>query len=369
MARVRDIVKIMEKHFPLDLASPWDNCGLMLGSPDKEVQKVLLCLDLDAAGVEEVIAHAPDLVITHHPLFFKEFKKIDYNTPLGRLIRELITHDICVYSAHTNLDAASRGVNQILAEILELDDIKPLFPEKSEKLYKLVVFVPYSHVEEVRRAVNGAGAGYIGNYSDCSFRTPGIGTFKPGEGTNPFIGEKGKVEEVEEYRLETVVPEVLLSGVIDAMLEAHPYEEVAYDVYLLQNQGQVYCMGRQGYWKEETSLMECACHVKEKLGVEKLKIAGPPDKRIRKVAVIGGAGMSLISRLPKDIDLLITGDVKYHEVKEALNWGLAVIDAGHQETEEIVLPWIRDLLTRESQASGLDVEYIYMPGKKCFWNI
>lgn len=369
MAKVKEVIGIMEKHFPLVLAQKWDNCGLLLGWPDKEAKKVLLCLDLDAANIEKVISYAPDLVITHHPLFFKEFRKIDYSTSQGQLIKKLILNDICVYSAHTNLDAARNGVNQILAEMLGLRDIKPIFAEMSEKLYKLVVFVPYSHIEEVRKAVNGAGAGYIGNYSDCSFRTPGIGTFKPGENTNPFIGEKGKVEEVEEYRLETIVPEPLLDKVIDAMLEAHPYEEVAYDVYLLQNQGQVYSTGRQGYLEKEVTLMEYAGEVKRRLGVKSLKIAGRPDKRIKKVAVIGGAGMSLFPRLPYDIDLIITGDVKYHEAKEAVGRRIAVIDAGHQETEEIVLPYIRELLQKESQLSGLDVEYIYLPSDSFFWQL
>lgn len=369
MARVRDVVKIMEKHFPLHLAQKWDNCGLMLGTLDKEVKKVLLCLDLDGENIEKVIAYGPDLVITHHPLFFREFKRIDYSNPQGQLIKKLVQHDICVYSAHTNLDAAENGVNQILAEILGLSDIKPLFAEVSEKLYKLAVFVPHSHVEEVRRAINGAGAGYIGNYSDCSFRTPGIGTFKPGEGTNPFIGEKGRVEEVEEYRLETVVPESLLSCVIAAMLEAHPYEEVAYDVYRLENQGKIYSIGRQGFLAEESALADYARELKNRLELKWLKIAGSPDKRIKKVAVVGGAGMSLVSRLPFDIDLLITGDVKYHEAKEALSRGLAVIDAGHQETEEIVLPYVVNLLIKESREQGLEIEYIFLKNEKLFWNI
>lgn len=369
MARVKDVIKIMDKCFPLNLAQKWDNCGLMLGSPDKEVKKVLLCLDLDMTNLHQALAFKPDLVITHHPLLFNELKHIDYCTPRGQLIRELVLNDISVYSAHTNLDAAENGVNQILAEILGLKQIKPLFSEMNEKLYKLAVFVPYSHVEEVRRAVNDAGAGYIGNYSDCSFRTPGIGTFKPGEDTNPFIGQKGIVEEVEEYRLETIVPEPLLSGVLEAMLKAHPYEEVAYDVYLLQNKGKVYSTGRQGLLGKEALLIEYAAEVKEKLGLKTLKIAGSQDKKIKRVAVIGGAGMSFASRMPKDIDLIITGDVKYHEAKEALASGLAVIDAGHQETEDIVLPYIAEILVKESRNYNLEVEYFCLKADRCFWNV
>lgn len=369
MVRVKDIIKIMEKYFPLNLAQKWDNCGLMLGSPDKGVKKVLLCLDLDMTNLYNALAFKPDLIITHHPLFFKELRHIDYRTPQGQLLKELILNDISVYSAHTNLDAAENGVNQILAEILGLMEISPLFPEMNEKLYKLAVFVPYSHVEEVRRAVNDAGAGYIGNYSDCSFRTPGIGTFKPGENTNPFIGQKGIVEEVEEYRLETIVPEPLLPGVLEAMFKAHPYEEVAYDVYLLQNKGKIYSTGRQGLLAKEALLMDYAVEVKEKLGLKTLKIAGRQDKKIKKVAVIGGAGMSLVSRLPKDVDLLITGDVKYHEAKEALASGLAVIDAGHQETEEVVLPYIKELLLKESRNHDLEVEYFCLQTDRCFWNV
>ncbi|MBO8159134.1 Nif3-like dinuclear metal center hexameric protein [Thermosyntropha sp.] len=369
MARVKDIVKIMEKHFPLKLSQKWDNCGLLLGSSDKKVKRVLLCLDLDESNLAEALNCRPDLIITHHPLFFKEFKTISYSSSQGRLIRELILSDISVYSAHTNLDAGEKGINHFLAELLELQDIKPLFSEMVEKLYKLIVFVPETHIEEVRKAVNGAGAGYIGKYSDCSFRTKGIGTFKPGEGTNPFIGEKGILEEVQEYRLETIVPESVLSLVIDAMLTAHPYEEVAYDIYLLQNQGKVYSTGRMGELENEITLEDFAKLVKDRLHLESIKVVGDKDKKVKKVAVISGAGMSLAPGIPEDIDVLVTGDVKYHEAKNALLSGLAVIDAGHQETEELFLPYLQKLLADESRILGYEIEYKYILNDKIFWSI
>lgn len=347
--KVKDIMAVMEKHYPLHLAEEWDNVGLQAGSPEKEVKKIAIALDLDQQIMEEAIRAKVDLIITHHPLIFKAIKNIDYSKPEGRLLQSIITSDIAVYSAHTNLDAAAAGMNQVLAEKLGLKDIQPLYNGPEDKLIKLTVFVPLTHIDKVREAMHRAGAGYIGNYSECSFQTAGTGTFRPQDGTQPFVGTRGILETVDEYRLETIAYEYDVKRIIAAMKEAHPYEEAAYDIYPLLNQGRIYSMGRKGLWPEPIDLKTCARQVKTVLNLDVIKMAGDINKKIRRVAVIGGAGASLINRIvTRDIDLLITGDVKYHEAQEAIKYGIAVFDAGHQETEQIIVPWLKNLLLQET---------------------
>ncbi|MEN6350951.1 MAG: Nif3-like dinuclear metal center hexameric protein [Syntrophomonas sp.] len=366
-ARVKDIVKIMEEFFPLFLAESWDNSGLQLGSAGREVERAVVALDLDESIVELAVNSKAGLIITHHPLFFNALKKIDFGTPQGRLTKQLIQADISVYSAHTNLDAAEKGLNQHLAELLGLKDIKPLDKNKQEDLFKLVVFVPNSHVESVRQALAQAGAGYLGAYSDCSFRTPGTGAFRPQAGSNPFIGTAGQLEEVEEYRLETVVYRRDLNRVLQVMKQAHPYEEVAYDLFHMVNEGKVFSLGRKGRWDKEMDLKECAEEVKRKLGLESVRVVGDLKQKIRKVAVVSGAGASFMNKaIRQNIDLMITGDLKYHEAQDALAQGLCVIDAGHQGTEEIMVPYLCRLLEKETQAKGYQIDFIPAFIEACF---
>ncbi len=343
--KVKDIIAIMEKNYPLRLAEEWDNVGLQTGSREKEVRKIAIALDLDEQTAEEAIKLKSDLIITHHPFFFKAIKNIDYNEPDGRLLKSIIVSDVAVYSAHTNLDAAAAGMNQVLAEKLGLKNIQPLYTSCEDRLVKLAVFVPFTHIEQVREAIHQAGAGHIGNYSDCSFRTPGMGTFLPLEGTHPFLGTERMLETAEEYRLETIAYEHDINRIVKAMIEAHPYEEAAYDIYPLFNQGKIYSIGRKGLWPAPVDLRTCVELVKAGLDLDIVKVAGNLKKEIRRVAVIGGAGVSLLNKIVnQDIDLLITGDVKYHEAQEAIRSGLAVIDAGHQETEQIIVPYLKSLL-------------------------
>jgi dinuclear metal center YbgI/SA1388 family protein len=246
LARVKDIIAIMEEHFPLHLAESWDNPGLQVGSRNAAVERLVVALDMDEAVLHYAVENRAGMIVTHHPLFFKGLKKIDYDHMPGRLLAGIVQNNLNVYSAHTNLDAGDRGLNQILAERLGLMDIKPLQPSFVEPLYKLVVYVPAGYENQIREAVSNAGAGHIGRYSGCSFRSQGTGTFIPTEGTNPFIGTTGRLEEVQEYRLETIVGKSKLGQVVSRMLEAHPYEEPAYDLYLLENTGKVFSLGRTG---------------------------------------------------------------------------------------------------------------------------
>ncbi|MEA1961186.1 MAG: Nif3-like dinuclear metal center hexameric protein [Bacillota bacterium] len=364
--RVKDIVKIMEDHFPPHLAESWDNVGLQIGSYDMPVHRILTTLDLDAGILAQAVEQDVDLIITHHPLFFKGIKTIRFEEEKGRFIQTLIKADICVYSAHTNLDSAARGLNQILAEKLGLTKIQPLMKNKTEELYKLVIYVPCGHEEPLRQAVNDAGAGHTGLYSDCSFRTIGTGTFKPGTGTHPFIGEEGKVAEVEEYRLETIVPKDKLPQVLTRMKQVHPYEEVAYDLFLLQNEGQIFSLGRKGQLEEPVSLEELCRHVKKVLGLKNLRVVGNMERAIKKIAVVSGAGMSLMSAaLAKNCDVLITGDLKYHEARDAESAGLAIIDAGHFGTESLVAEYLAELLEQAFEEYAYEVEVVPVTGCDC----
>lgn len=356
-SKVKDIIAIMEKHFPLWLAESWDNCGLQIGSDEAVVNRIIVALDLDEEILELAMQKKADLIITHHPIFFKAFKSINYATPLGRMIKNIIGAGISVYSAHTNLDAGEQGLNQVLAELLGLTQIEPLGMDKQEELYKLVVFVPASHSEELRQAINHAGAGHIGAYSDCSFRVRGTGTFRPAAGSNPFIGKTGILEEVDEYRLETVVYQRDLQRIIKIMQEVHPYEEIAYDIYKLNNPGRIFSLGRKGCWAERMSLQESAEQVKRSLKVENVRVIGDLERSIKNVAVVSGSGASLIDKvLSQKVDLFITGDLKYHEAKDALAWGLAIIDAGHQGSEEIIVPYLCDLLQKAVKEKGFEIE-------------
>jgi len=370
IVRAKDIITLMEEEYSLHLAESWDNSGLQIGSSDKKVGRILIALDLDSFVLKQAVEQQVDMIITHHPLFFKPMKNINYASPLGRMIKALVSADITVYSAHTNLDAAERGLNQALAEKLGLIDIEPLYPASRESLFKLVVYVPATHLEDVRIAICTAGAGYIGNYADCSFRVRGTGTFRPGQDTNPFIGKTGQLEEVDEFRLETIIYERDLKQVLNSMHQAHPYEEVAYDLYRLENEGRMFSPGRKGCLVQKISLQDYALRIKDLLGVKSLRIVGDLNSSVKNVAVISGSGASLMNRvITQNIDLLVTGDLKYHEAKDAEAAGLKVIDAGHQGTEAMVVPLLIDYLNPKLASRNLQVELISCTSPDCIKNI
>ncbi len=367
MVDAREIFRVLEEYFPLTLAEEWDNVGLQLGSMNCKVSRVLVALDLDGDVVTAARDGQAELIIIHHPLFFHDIKCINLDTPQGRIIQELLQAGITVYSAHTNLDAASAGLNQYLAEKLGLQKVRPWQQGQVEELYKLVVYVPESHLEVVRSALTSGGAGFIGNYSDCTFRVAGTGTFKPLVGTDPFIGEIGQVEEVAEYRLETVVPAGQLRAVMKAMLAAHPYEEVAYDLYRLSNRGRVFSPGRIGLLPHPARLGEVAREVKQRLNLEYVLVVGNEDEVVEKIAVVSGSGASFISQARQEgAQALITGDIKYHEAREAEAMGFNIIDAGHYGTEKGVTELLKKVLDQEAVAHGWNLEVLISDGSSPF---
>lgn len=346
------IADALEKMAPLSFAESWDNVGLLIGCPDIPVEKALLTLDVTGPVVEEAVAMGAEMIITHHPFPFQAMKTIRTDTPEGAVLSSLIKNNIAVYAAHTNLDAAEGGVNDALADVLELRGALPLRPSR-RSLVKIVVYVPEGHEEKVWQAMSAAGAGRIGNYSQCGFRSRGTGTFLPGEGTRPFIGEPHRLSSVSEIRLETVAPAFLSTRVVDAILDAHPYEEVAYDVYPLQNESAIGGLGRVGELLAPASLQKLADQTKLSLQLDRVRVVGPLSTRISRVAVCGGSGMDLAeAALRSGAQVLITADIRYHEAQDALAKGLCLIDAGHFGTEYPVLKKIQAYLRSCSNESG-----------------
>ncbi len=345
MVSCQTIINMIEKLAPKSLAFEWDNPGLMIGDFSKSANKIMATLTLDEAALDYAVQNGIDMIITHHPLFFKPVKSLRWDLPLGKLVRKAIKNDIVIYSAHTNLDVAFDGVNDILADVLELEQIRVLKKTREEEQKKLVVFVPEGYEESVRNAIGDAGAGFIGNYSHCSFNVCGEGMFKPHEGSNPFIGEVGRIQKVGETRIETIVPESLLKKVISAMLKVHPYEEVAYDIYPLSNEGKTYGIGRIGYLSSQMKLRDFCKVVKQKLNAKYVRTVGDLTKEVSKVALCGGAGGDLISSAAfSGADVIVTGDVKYHDALEAEAVGLAIIDAGHFYTENPIIYALADFI-------------------------
>lgn len=334
--KLNDLIKKIENKYPLNLAYDWDNVGLLVGDFDSEIKKVLVSLEANENVIEEAIKNNVDLIITHHPFIFRKMNKINTKDLKGRLIHKLIKNDIALYSMHTNFDIAFDGLNDYFMEVMGFEDCKVLDITNRETLYKLAVYTPVTHEAVVRQALGESGAGYIGNYSNCTFNSQGIGTFRPEDNSNPFIGERGKIEEVEEVKIETIVPSSILEKTISKMIKAHPYEEVAYDVYKLENKGQSVGIGRYSTLKNEMDLESLCEKIKFKLNMDHIRVVGELNTKIKKVAVVTGAGSDMVSLAKsKNCDVIITGDVKYHEAQDALDMNMCIVDCGHFDTENI----------------------------------
>lgn len=355
VANGHEIIQLFEQFSPKGLAMEGDKIGLQVGRLNKKIERVMIALDVLDEVIDEAIEKKVQLIIAHHPPIFRPLKNVITDTVQGRMIEKLLKHDIAVYAAHTNLDVAVGGVNDLLAEALGLEGSEVLVPTYETKFNKLVVFVPSSHAEELRGVLGKAGAGHIGNYSHCSFSTSGKGRFLPGDNTNPYIGQQGQLEEVDEVKIETIVPEPLLKRVVTAMVKAHPYEEVAYDVYPVDNKGEVLGLGRIGTVNEMT-LGEFAKSVKTALDVDKVRVVGDLSSKVKKVAVLGGDGNKYFSQAKfKGADVYVTGDIYYHTAHDAMMQGLNMIDPGHN-VEKIMKKGVTAILTNLCRQAGYEVE-------------
>ncbi|WLR43970.1 Nif3-like dinuclear metal center hexameric protein [Bacillus carboniphilus] len=352
------IIELFEQFSPKNLAVEGDKIGLQIGTLNKKVNRVLVALDVVDEVIDEAIANDVQLIIAHHPPIFRPLKDIRTDQAQGKLLEKCIKNDIAIYVAHTNLDVAKGGVNDLLAEALQLKDTEVLVHTYEQSLKKLVVFVPKTHDEVVRKALGDAGAGHIGAYSHCSYTSNGTGAFFPKEGANPFMGQIGKIEEVEEMRIETIISSDDEQKIIKKMLQAHPYEEVAYDLYELNNQGETLGLGRVGKLEVEMSLQEFAEIVKEKLQVPAVRVVGDETATVKKVAVLGGDGNKYIYQAKrKGVDVYITGDIYYHVAHDAMMLGLNIIDPGHN-IEKIMKKGVVDKMEQMMKDEKLQVDWL-----------
>jgi dinuclear metal center YbgI/SA1388 family protein len=340
--KIRDLTACLEEMAPIGLQESYDNSGLLIGSPDTVINKVLITLDLTEEVVDEAISEKCDLIIAHHPLIFKGIKRLNGNNLTERLLVRLIKADIAVYAIHTNLDNVKTGVNGMLADKLGLLHKKILAPKGN--LQKLVTFCPTSHADAVREAIFTAGAGHIGNYDSCSYNLNGKGTFRPIEGSDPFVGKKDELHFENEVRIESIAPQFKMPLIIKSMIDAHPYEEVAYDIYPLENKNPETGAGMIGELEFETDPKVFLETVKKILGSKAIKHSPLIQREIKKVAICGGSGAFLIDSAKRaGADVFITGDVKYHDFFEH-HGEMTIVDAGHYETEQFTKELIYSIL-------------------------
>jgi dinuclear metal center YbgI/SA1388 family protein len=341
--RTKDIIEFLDQLAPPSYQESYDNAGLITGNPSVECTGVICTLD----ATEEVILEAKrkgcNLVVAHHPIIFGGLKKVTGKNYVERSIIAAIKNDIAIYAIHTNLDNLLTGVNGRMADKLGLENRKVLV-HKQNNLMKLIVFVPVAEAEKVREAIFAAGGGNIGKYSECSFNMRGTGTFKPGEGTNPHTGQVGKRETTDEEKIEVIFPVYLKERLLNAMTEAHPYEEVAYDLIALSNFFQEVGSGLIGELKEPMDEKAFLQLIKNKFNLQVVRHTPLIEKKVKKVALCGGAGSFLIKNaVSEGADFYITGDVKYHEFFDAEN-RMVIADIGHWESEQFTIDLLYDVL-------------------------
>ena len=331
--KIKEVVSALEMFAPLPLQDGFDNAGLQIGLTDAEATGALLCLDVTEAVVDEAVEKGCNLIISHHPLIFKGFKSLTGKDYVERCIMKALKHDIVVFSMHTNLDNALRGVNQKMAEKIGLKNLRILEP-KENSLLKLVTFVPVEKAAEVRRALFDAGCGCIGNYDECSYNIEGEGTFRAGEGTNPYCGMQGELHVEPEIRIETILPDFRKTAAVKALVAAHPYEEPAYDLYPLQNTWNQVGAGMVGELDTPEDERSFLLRIKNLFETGCVKHSRFEGRKIRKVALCGGSGAFLLPRaVACGADVFITGEVKYHDYFFYENH-ILVAEIGHYESEQ-----------------------------------
>ncbi|MEJ2883922.1 Nif3-like dinuclear metal center hexameric protein [Pedobacter sp. GR22-6] len=341
--RLAALIQHLEAYAPSNYQEDYDNSGLIIGNVNAEVHAALVALDCTEQIVDEAIAQGCNLIITHHPIVFKGLKKITGKTYVERVVLKAIRHNIALYAIHTNLDHVKNGVNGVICDRLGLKGTKILQP-KSSLMKKLVTFCPTELAPVVRNALFEAGAGRIGEYGDCSFNADGIGTFKAGESTDPYVGEKGVQHHEPEVRIETVFLAQNERKVLLALFEHHPYEEVAYDIYPLENKLETVGAGMLGWLEEEMDGRDFLRLVKERMDASVIRHTKLLPKKIRKVAVCGGSGSFLLKEaIAAGADAFVTADFKYHEFFDA-DERIVIADIGHFESEQFTSDLLIDII-------------------------
>ena len=354
MPTVSTICHYLERFAPSSLAAEWDNVGLLLGDRATEVQRILTCLTVTSEVGDEAIENGAQLIVAHHPILFRGTKRLTADTVEGRILWPLARAGVAVYSPHTAFDNTHGGINDFLARRLGLVKITPLRKQLASPSCKVVVFVPDVDLQRVSDAMFAAGAGEIGNYSQCSFRLAGTGTFFGSDETNPTVGRKGQREEVAETRLEVICPKPLLAGVLAAMRKTHSYEEPAFDVYNLEALPGKSGEGRLARLDPPIALKEFARRVKETLNIQAVPYIGDADRAVEIVALACGAAGEFLSDAVRDrADVFLTGEMRFHDYLKAKSQGVALVLPGHYATERPAVERLADLLAEEFE--GLKV--------------
>lgn len=344
MPKVADVLAALEKQYPLARAEKWDKVGLQIGDADAPVSRVLAAHEITGETLRE--ANGCDAIVVYHPLIFRALENLDFRDHTARLAARCIEMKIAMIAMHTALDNAPppRALGDFLAREIGLENVSVLSPTGREALCKIAVFVPATHLEVVQDALFQSGAGAIGNYDEASFRARGTGTFRARKGANPFLGEIGTRENADEFRLEVLAKESDCDEIMRAMKAAHPYEEVAYDVYPLRNSGGAFGSARVGELPASTRIEDFASAVKTALRAPSVRIAKAKSE-VRKVACVPGAGASFIEAAARaGCDCLVTGDIKHHDALKARALGLSLIDATHVATERAAVSLLANAL-------------------------
>ncbi len=344
--RLAEITSYLKSEIPIALQEDYDNCGLLTGDPGMEITGILICLDVTDEVFDEAVSKNCNLVVSHHPLIFSGIKSLTGRNDTERLVIRSIRENIAVFALHTNLDNHFEGVNRMLCSKLGISDAGILKPVPS-KLRKLVTFCPPSHAGIVREAIFKAGAGQIGNYDFCSYSTVGEGTFRALEGADPFVGEVGKIHTENELRIETIFPAYLQNDIVAALKQAHPFEEVAYDLYPLANIHQRIGAGMIGNLPQEVDAREFLLQVKEILQLGCVRHTDLKNKKVKRIAVCGGSGSFLVNdAISCCADIYLTGDVKYHDFFIP-GQRMILADIGHYESEQFTKDLIYTLLKKK----------------------
>lgn len=361
---LKEIINILETWAPSAYQESYDNSGLIVGNAEMEVTKALISLDCIESVVDEAVSENCNLIIAHHPILFSGIKRLNGSNYVERTIIKAIKNDIAIYAIHTNLDNISSGVNAMMAERLGLKSTKILAPKK-QLLRKLSTYIPTADFEKVSQALFNAGAGNIGNYSQCGFSQKGIGTFMGNENSNPAIGKSNQLEKLEEIKFDVIFPQYLERKIVQKLKESHPYEEVAHEIYTLENEFSQIGSGLIGELESEMSLVDFLQLVKKQFNLKTLKYSDI-DKPINRVALCGGSGSFLRSDAARqNADIFISSDFKYHEWFDADNQ-LSYVDIGHYESEQFTKELIfnhlkKNALSLQSQISRVEtnpVKYI-----------
>lgn len=345
--KVIDFIKTIEAIAPLSLQESYDNAGLITGTSEQKVNAVMITIDVTEEVIDEAINQKANLIIAHHPIVFTGLKRFNGNNYIERCIIKAIKNDIAIYAAHTNIDSVlQNGVNSKIAEKIGLLNCKILSPIK-QSLVKIVVFVPNAYADKVRSAIFDAGAGNIGNYRSCSYNIEGTGTFMANEKAHPFVGNVNQLHTEPEMRIETIIPEYLVNKVLNEIKNTHPYEEVAYDLYPLNNEWEQVGAGMIGELPEPENELTFLNRIKKTFDCKCIKYTKFRNKPVKRIAFCGGSGSSLLKQAIKaNADVFLTSDIKYHQFFDADN-RIIIADFGHFESEQFTKDLFYEILKRK----------------------